>query len=66
MRLNFFLTINSSVNAAGDHFHGKGIKWKTFPNNYVVGLYGVVVRCSRVEPKVQGSSPAYYLLDTLV
>ena len=32
-------------------------KIKTFPKNYVISLCGVVVRCSRVEPKVQGSSP---------
>ena len=32
-------------------------KIKTFPENYVISVCGVVVRCSRVEPKVQGSSP---------
>ena len=29
----------------------------TFLKDYVISLCGVVVRCSRVEPKVQGSRP---------
>ena len=37
-------------------FHGKGIKLKTFPQSYLISLCGVVVRCSRVKPKVPGSS----------
>ena len=32
-------------------------KIKTFPENYVIRHCGVVLRCSRVEPNVQGSSP---------
>ena len=32
-------------------------KNKTFPIPYVISLCGVVVRCSRVESKVPGSSP---------
>ena len=32
-------------------------KIKDFSQNYVISLCGVVVRCSRVEPMVQGSSP---------
>ena len=35
-------------------------KIKTFPNNYVISLCGVVVRCGRVEPKVQRSSPTEF------
>ena len=35
---------------------------KPFPENYVVSFCGVVVRCSRVEPKVQGSSPTEVLI----
>ena len=35
----------------------KGIKLKTFPQDYVISLCGVVVRCSCVKPKVPGSSP---------
>ena len=31
---------------------------KDFSRNYVFSLCGVVVRCSRVEPIVPGSSPA--------
>ena len=38
-------------------FHGKGIKLKTFPKDYVISLRGVVVRSSRVEPMVLGLSP---------
>ena len=30
---------------------------KDFSRNYVISLCGVVVRCSRVEPMVPGSSP---------
>ena len=37
-------------------FHGKGIKWKTFPNDYAASLCGVVVGCSRVESTVPGSN----------
>ena len=35
----------------------RGIKRKTFPEYYVISLCGAEVRCSRVAPKVQGSSP---------
>ena len=37
-------------------FHGKGIKWKTFPNDYAASLCGVVGGCSRVESTVPGSN----------
>ena len=30
---------------------------KTFPTDYVISLCSVVIRCSRIEPKVQSSSP---------
>ena len=30
---------------------------KHFPRNYAMSLCGVVVRCSRVESKMPGSSP---------
>ena len=46
-----FFAVNSLINAAGDHLAGG-----SFPN-YVISLCGVVVRCSRVEPMVPGSSP---------
>ena len=35
-------------------------KMKDFSSNYVITLCGVVVRCSRVEPKMQGSSPTEF------
>ena len=57
--LHCFFTVNSSVIAAGEHLAGGSFmekEWKTFPYDSVVSLRGVVVRCSRVEPKVQGSS----------
>ena len=54
-------TVNCSVNAARSScrrkFHGKGIKLKTFAPSYVISFPGVVVRCSRVQPKEPGSSP---------
>ena len=62
MRLHCFFTVNSSVNAAGDHLADgsvmeKALRFKkTFPQGYVISLCGVVVRCSRVEPNVPGSS----------
>ena len=37
-------------------FHGKGIKLKTFRRGYVISRRGVVVRYSRVKPKMLGSS----------
>ena len=43
-------------------FHGKGIKWKTFPDNFVISLCGVVVRCSRVKSEVPGSSPTEFFI----
>ena len=69
MRLHCFVTVNSSVNAARSSlnsvcrrkFDGKGNKLKTFPKCYVISLCGVVVRYSRVERKVLGSSPTQYL-----
>ena len=42
----------------------KGIKWKTFPKDYVISLCGVVVRSSRVESKVHGSSPTELFIPT--
>ena len=65
-----FFIVNSLVNAARSSlngvcwrkFHGKGIKLKTFPQGYVTSLCGVVVRCSRVEPKVPSLSPVQYLI----
>ena len=33
------------------------MKRNTFSEDYVISLRGVVVRCSRVESKVPGSSP---------
>ena len=39
-------------------------KIKTFPKIYEIGLCGVVVRCSRVEPKVQGSSPTEFYIPS--
>ena len=57
-----FFTVNSSVNAACDHLADgsvmeKALRFKkTFPQGYVISLCGVVVRCSRVEPNVPGSS----------
>ena len=37
-------------------------KIKTFPKKHVFSLCGVVVRGSRVEPKVQGSSLTEFFL----
>ena len=36
---------------------GKGIKLKTFSQGCMISLCSIVVRCSRVEPKVPSSSP---------
>ena len=60
--LFLFFTVNSSVNAAGYRLAGgsfmeRAIELKTFPLDYVISRCGVLVRCSLVEPKVQGSSP---------
>ena len=67
MRLHFFSTVNSSVSAACSScqwkFHGKDIKLKTFPHGYVISLCGVVVRCSRVDHKVPGSSPTQFFFS---
>ena len=38
---------------------------KDFSQNYVVSLCGVVVRCSRVEPKVLGSRPTEFFFSFL-
>ena len=40
------------------------MKLKIFPNGYVISLCGVVVRCSRVEPKVHGSSPTDFYIPS--
>ena len=64
-----FIVNSSVINAARSSlngvcqrkFDGKGIKLKTFPQDYVISLCGVVVRYSRVERKVPGSSPTQYL-----
>ena len=66
----FFFIVNSSVNAAGSSlkgvcwrkFHGKGIKLKIFRQCYVFRFCAVVIRYSRVEPKVPGLSPTQYLI----
>ena len=64
MRLHcfFFFAVNSSVNATRlscrRKFHGKCIKLKTFQKGYVISRFGVLARCSRVEPKGLGSSPS--------
>ena len=50
----WFVTVNSSVNAARSSlngvcqrkFHGKGIKLKSFPQGYVISLCGVVALSS--------------------
>ena len=70
MRLHCFFAVNSWVNAARlsclRKFHGKGIKLKTFQKDYVICRCGVLARCSRVEPKVPGSSPSqlfFFLLS---
>ena len=61
MRLHSCFTVNRPVDAAWSScprkVHPKGIKSKTFPQCYVISLSGVVVRCSRAEPKVLGSNP---------
>ena len=36
---------------------------KDFSHNYAISLSGVVVRCSRVEPMVPGSSPTELLFS---
>ena len=63
----FFFCVYSSVNAARSpcrrKFHGKGIKLKNFPLVYVIILCAVVDRCSRVEPKVLGSSPTQLFIS---
>ena len=52
MRLHCFLTVNSLVNAAGDHlacgsFMENALNYlKTFPRSYVISLCGVVVTAS--------------------
>ena len=38
---------------------------KDFSRNYVISLCGVVVRCSRVEPKVLGSRPTEFFFSFL-
>ena len=45
---------------------GKGIKLKTFPQDYIISLCGVVVRCSCVKPKVPGLSPIPLFLSFLL
>ena len=65
MRLHCFFTVFK--NPAGDHLaggtFGKGIKKKTFLGYDSISLCGVVVRCSRVEPMVPGSSPTELFLS---
>ena len=39
-------------------------KIKTFPKNYVIRHCGVVVRCSRVKLKVQGSNPTKFFISS--
>ena len=39
-------------------------KIKTFPQHYVDRLCSVVVRCSRIKPKVQGSSPTEFFIPS--
>ena len=65
MRLHCFFTVNSSVNAAGDHLAGGSFMEKTFTTDYVISHCGVVVRCSCVESKVPGSSPTELFLFLL-
>ena len=64
MRLHCFFTVNSSVNAAGDHLAGGSFMEKTFTTDYVISHCGVVVRCNRVESKVPGSSPTELFIPT--
>ena len=63
-----FFTVNSPVNVAWSScprkVHLKGIKSKTFPQGFLISLSGVVVRCSRVEPKVPGSSPTQFFFPS--
>ena len=70
MRLHCFFTVNSLVNAAGDHLASGSFmekeKIKTFLKNYVISLSGVVVRCSCVESKVQGSSPTVFYIPSFL
>ena len=42
----------------------KRYKIKTFPKNYVIRHCGVVVRCSRVKPKVQGLNPTEFFIPS--
>ena len=61
--LTLFFTVNSSINAAGDHLAGGSFiekakaLYKDFSQDYVISLCGGVVRCSRVKPMVPGASP---------
>ena len=70
MRLHCFFTVNRPVNRAwsscGRKVHPKGIKSKTFPRGYVISLSGVVVRSSRVQPKVLGSNPTQLFFSFLL
>ena len=51
---------------AGGSFMQKGIKLKTFPQRYVISLRGVVIKCSRVEPKVPDSSPTQFFFSSFL
>ena len=61
--LEYPFTLFFSLLIARRKFHGKGIKWKTFPEDYVFSLCGVVVRCSRVESKVRVLPNYLFLLS---
>ena len=65
MHLHCFCIVNSSINAAGDHLAGGSFmeKAKDFSQNYVISFCGVVVRCSRVEPMVLGSTPTKFFFS---
>ena len=56
----FFFAVNSAVNAARSScrwkVHPKGVKAKTFPQDYVTSLSGVGVRCSRCLVRVLRNS----------
>ena len=42
----------------------KMMKSRLFLQNYVISLCGVVVRCSRVGPKVQCSNPTEFFIPS--
>ena len=53
MRLHCFFTVNSSINAAGDHLAGRSFMEKALNIKRLFSM----VRCSRVEPMVPGPNP---------